>query len=170
VTNRKLCPAPILGRPVLGHRQALERAGLPHSPGLVAVRKLSKKSGYVAMQHLLESRRLLTAMFTCNDTMVFGATLALCRRARRLFAGWFRRPGQRQPCDPTFDRPAPAGPRAGSKRRTDDAPVARRQQAGQRRGRTPPRGPRALRPPRPRAPLRLPPSRCPSIDSFAPGF
>ncbi len=67
-----------------GYRQALEQAGIPYEPALVAPGQFHEESGRLAMEHLLDSRQRFTAVLACNDQMAFGASLALYRRGLRV--------------------------------------------------------------------------------------
>lgn len=67
-----------------GYREALEQAGIPYEPALVAPGQFHEESGRLAMEHLLDSRQRFTAVFACNDQMAFGAALALYRRGLRV--------------------------------------------------------------------------------------
>ena len=67
-----------------GYRQALEAAGVPFEPALVAQGQFHEESGRVAMEHLLDSAEHFTAVFACNDQMAFGAALALHHRGLRV--------------------------------------------------------------------------------------
>jgi LacI family transcriptional regulator len=67
-----------------GYRAALESAGVALDPGLVAGGQFHEESGYVAIEHLLDSRQRFTAVFAANDQMAFGAALALHKRGLRV--------------------------------------------------------------------------------------
>jgi len=68
---------------VNGYRQALEEAGLPFEPGLIAhgeTRKhdgFSEEAGYEAMQQLLAFDEPLTAVFASSDVQAIGAWQAI---------------------------------------------------------------------------------------------
>lgn len=67
-----------------GYRQALEEAGLPYDPELVAQADFHEPSGVLAINQLLESRKTFTAVFASNDQTAVGARLALYRRNIRV--------------------------------------------------------------------------------------
>jgi len=65
-----------------GYRSALQQAGLPYDPRLVASGDFTEGGGAATMAALLESAPRLDAIFAANDLMAFGAMRAL-RSARR---------------------------------------------------------------------------------------
>jgi LacI family transcriptional regulator len=67
-----------------GYRAALEAAGLPFVPGLIAPGNFTEDSGCKAVERLLDSRERFSAIFCANDQMAFGAALALYRRRLRV--------------------------------------------------------------------------------------
>jgi LacI family transcriptional regulator len=68
----------------LGHRSAIEEAGLRWDPALVLQGNFSEQSGLLAAERLLDSRTRFSAIFAANDQMAFGAALGLHRRGRRV--------------------------------------------------------------------------------------
>ncbi len=60
-----------------GYRRALDEAGIPFSPDLVAQGTFIWQTGYSAMKTLLGTRPLCTAVFVANDSMAFGALQAI---------------------------------------------------------------------------------------------
>ena len=69
-----------------GYRAALEAAGVAFDPALVAAGQFHEESGYVAIEHLLDSRQRFTAVFAANDQSRAdggGRALAGGRRRRR---------------------------------------------------------------------------------------
>jgi LacI family transcriptional regulator len=67
-----------------GYRAALEAAGVPFDPALVAQGQYSERSGQEATLRLLDGRKRFTAIFAANDQMAFGALLALHQRSLRV--------------------------------------------------------------------------------------
>jgi LacI family transcriptional regulator len=65
------------GDRVLGYRQALEAAGLPHDPDLILFGDFTPPSGRACTQALLRLPDPPTAIFAGNDLMAFGALNAL---------------------------------------------------------------------------------------------
>jgi DNA-binding LacI/PurR family transcriptional regulator len=60
-----------------GYRAALNAANLPFDKNLFVEGDFTYESGYRAMKHLLGSRANPTALFAGNDTIAFGAMLAI---------------------------------------------------------------------------------------------
>ncbi|MCL6669628.1 LacI family DNA-binding transcriptional regulator [Streptomyces sp. NPDC001102] len=67
-----------------GWREALERAGLPAGPELVARGDFTEDGGRAAMRSLLEQLPDLDAVFAASDVMAVGALLELRRSGRRV--------------------------------------------------------------------------------------
>lgn len=67
-----------------GYRAALEAAGLPFDPELVVPGEYHEVSGLLAVERLLERKRVFTAIFAANDQMALGAALALHRHSLRV--------------------------------------------------------------------------------------
>lgn len=67
-----------------GYRAALEAAGLQFNPALVVPGNFSEESGLLAVERLLDRREPFSAIFSANDQMAFGASLALHRRSLRV--------------------------------------------------------------------------------------
>jgi LacI family transcriptional regulator len=63
-----------------GYRAALDEAGITFDEGLVLPGMLVEHSGREAVERLLDSGELFSAIFAANDQMAFGAALALYRR------------------------------------------------------------------------------------------
>jgi DNA-binding LacI/PurR family transcriptional regulator len=59
-----------------GYRAALEAAGLPIDPSLIARADLTREDGYTAATDLLARRDRPTAIFTANDLQALGVYLA----------------------------------------------------------------------------------------------
>jgi len=57
---------------LFGYRRALDRAGLPFEPALIAAGEFDFDSGVAAAQHFLQSARRPTAIFASNDDMAAG--------------------------------------------------------------------------------------------------
>jgi LacI family transcriptional regulator, galactose operon repressor len=60
-----------------GYEQALEHAGLPVDPALVALSTVDPQGGYAGMQELLKAEPRLTAVFTVNNLVALGAIEAV---------------------------------------------------------------------------------------------
>jgi LacI family transcriptional regulator len=60
-----------------GYRQALETHGLPYAPALVIAGDFDERSGYAAMQQLLQQHPPPEAVFAANDQMAIGALAAI---------------------------------------------------------------------------------------------
>lgn len=60
-----------------GYQKALVEAGIAPDPALVAYADVSARSGYAAMQALLQRQVEFSAVFAGNDTVAFGAMHAL---------------------------------------------------------------------------------------------
>lgn len=69
---------------VQGYRLALEAAGLPFEPRLIAYADFNESSGLLAINQLLEARQSFSAVFAANDQMAYGARLALYQRNIRV--------------------------------------------------------------------------------------
>ena len=67
-----------------GYREALDGAGVPFDPALVAHGSYSAASGYAAMRRLLLEGAALDAVFCGNDTVAFGVMTALREAGRRI--------------------------------------------------------------------------------------
>jgi LacI family transcriptional regulator len=67
-----------------GYRAALKDAAIPYDPLLVVHGEFNEISGMIAVDRLLQSKRIITAIFASNDQMAFGAALALRRRSLRV--------------------------------------------------------------------------------------
>ncbi|WAC71265.1 LacI family DNA-binding transcriptional regulator [Roseateles sp. SL47] len=67
-----------------GYRAALEAAGIKYKPALVLPGMFHEDSGVLAVEQLINSREPFTAIFSANDQMAFGASLALYRRGIRV--------------------------------------------------------------------------------------
>ncbi|WP_018606809.1 LacI family DNA-binding transcriptional regulator [Uliginosibacterium gangwonense] len=67
-----------------GYRQALEDAGIPFDPDLVAHADFHEPGGVLAINQLLASRRSFTAVFASNDQSAYGIQLALSRHGIRV--------------------------------------------------------------------------------------
>lgn len=67
-----------------GYRQALEERGLSYQPSLVAHGDFLEPSGLIGMQLLLAQHPDMTAVFSANDQMAYGARLALYRMGLRV--------------------------------------------------------------------------------------
>lgn len=67
-----------------GFRLALEEAGIPHDPSLVAYGDWSHDGGYRAAQDLLQRAPHMTAIFSHNDEMAISAMSALFQAGRRV--------------------------------------------------------------------------------------
>lgn len=67
-----------------GYREALQEAGLPFDPQLIARGDWSYSSGYRAMQELLARNVQFSALFAHNDQMAIGAIRALCEAGKRV--------------------------------------------------------------------------------------
>ncbi len=67
-----------------GYRRALESAGLPFAPGLVAEGDWSHASGYRALRELLARGKPFAALFAQNDQMAIGAMHALREAGKRV--------------------------------------------------------------------------------------
>ncbi len=67
-----------------GYRAALEEAGIPFDPELVASGNFNGQSGVLAVESLIARGASFTAIFAANDEMAFGARLALFRRGIRV--------------------------------------------------------------------------------------
>jgi LacI family transcriptional regulator len=66
-------------RRLLGYQQALEEAGLPFDPALVAQSNFQASGGVLATNQLINSRLDFSAIFAANDQMAYGARIALYR-------------------------------------------------------------------------------------------
>ncbi len=64
---------------LLGYKQALQEAGLPFDPELVAQSDFQASGGVLATNQLVNSRQNFSAIFAANDQMAYGARLALYR-------------------------------------------------------------------------------------------
>lgn len=60
-----------------GYQSTLAEAGIEPDPMLVAYADISARSGYEAMQRLLQRKAEFSALFAGNDTIAFGAMRAL---------------------------------------------------------------------------------------------
>jgi LacI family transcriptional regulator len=67
-----------------GYRAALEDAGIAFDSSLVVPGQYHEVSGMLAVERLLQSHKVITAIFAANDQMAFGAALALRRRSLRV--------------------------------------------------------------------------------------
>ncbi len=67
-----------------GYEQALKEASVPFKSELVLDGDFTAESGVQAMERLISKKHLFTAVFACNDTMAFGARLALYRENLRV--------------------------------------------------------------------------------------
>lgn len=67
-----------------GYRQALEDRGLPFQPSLVVQGDFLEPSGLIGTQRLLAQHPDMTAIFSANDQMAYGARLALYRMGLRV--------------------------------------------------------------------------------------
>jgi len=67
-----------------GYRKALEDAGLPFDPRLVAYADFHEPSGVLAINQLLDTRQTFSAVFAANDQTAYGARLALYQRNIRV--------------------------------------------------------------------------------------
>ncbi|ABF44287.1 MULTISPECIES: LacI family DNA-binding transcriptional regulator [Deinococcus] len=67
-----------------GYRQALEDRGLPFQPSLVVQGDFHEPSGLIGTQQLLAQHPDMTAIFSANDQMAYGARLALYRLGLRV--------------------------------------------------------------------------------------
>jgi LacI family transcriptional regulator len=67
-----------------GYRQALSEAGIDYLPEQVLHADFMESGGMLAINQLLESRAIFTAVFASNDQMAYGARLALYRRNIRV--------------------------------------------------------------------------------------
>jgi len=67
-----------------GYTLALAEAGIAFAPGLVTEGDWSYRSGYRAMQELLNRGQPFTALFAQNDRMAIGAIRALREAGRRI--------------------------------------------------------------------------------------
>ncbi|GGR43739.1 LacI family transcriptional regulator [Deinococcus seoulensis] len=67
-----------------GYREALEERGLKYDPTLVVQGDFQEPSGLIGMQRLLQQHSDLTAVFSANDQMAYGARLALYRLGLRV--------------------------------------------------------------------------------------
>lgn len=61
----------------VAYRHALERAGIPYDPDLVAHGELNPVGGEQSMQQILDRNVPFTAVMCCNDESAFGAMRAL---------------------------------------------------------------------------------------------
>jgi LacI family transcriptional regulator len=64
---------------LLGYKQALEEAGLPFDPQLVAQSDFQASGGVLATNQLINARLNFSAIFAANDQMAYGARIALYR-------------------------------------------------------------------------------------------
>lgn len=64
----------------LGYKKALAEAGIALNDALVLDGDFTAESGVQAIESLVSSKQPFTAVFATNDTMAFGARLALYRR------------------------------------------------------------------------------------------
>jgi LacI family transcriptional regulator len=67
-----------------GYRAALEAHGIAYDPALVVAGEYHEVSGMLAVDRLLQSGKIITAIFAANDQMAFGAALGLRRRSLRV--------------------------------------------------------------------------------------
>ncbi|EYB68120.1 LacI family transcriptional regulator [Deinococcus phoenicis] len=67
-----------------GYRQALEDRGFPFQPGLVVQGDFHEPSGLIGTQQLVAQHPDMTAIFSANDQMAYGARLALYRMGLRV--------------------------------------------------------------------------------------
>lgn len=67
-----------------GYRRALEDRGLPFQPGLVVQGDFHEPSGLIGARQLLAQHPDMTAIFSANDQMAYGARLALYRLGLRV--------------------------------------------------------------------------------------
>ena len=67
-----------------GYEKALEEAGIAPDPKLVVCADISARSGYVAMQKLINRKVGFTAVFAGNDTVALGAMRALIDAGRHI--------------------------------------------------------------------------------------
>lgn len=67
-----------------GYKLALEDAGIPFDPDLVAHADFHEPGGVLAINQLLASRRSFTAVFASNDQTAYGIQLALSRHGIRV--------------------------------------------------------------------------------------
>ncbi|MBB5233983.1 LacI family DNA-binding transcriptional regulator [Deinococcus budaensis] len=67
-----------------GYRQALEERKLPFLPSLVAQGDFHEPSGLIGTQQLVAGHPDMTAIFSANDQMAYGARLALYRMGLRV--------------------------------------------------------------------------------------
>lgn len=67
-----------------GYERALREAGIAPAPELVVPGDFLENGGLLAMNRLLDSGQLFTAVFTANDQTAFGARMALYRRGVRV--------------------------------------------------------------------------------------
>jgi LacI family transcriptional regulator len=65
-----------------GYEKALEEGGIAPDPQLVVCADISARSGYLAMQQLLQRQVEFTALFAGNDTVAIGAMRALAEAGR----------------------------------------------------------------------------------------
>ncbi len=69
---------------LIGYRQALRQARIAYDPQLICQGDFSAKSGVRAIQELIARRTEFTAVFAGNDSMAFGARLALYHAGLRV--------------------------------------------------------------------------------------
>lgn len=67
-----------------GYRQALEDRGVPFEPSLVVQGDFHEPSGLIGTQQLVAGHPDMTAIFSANDQMAYGARLALYRMGLRV--------------------------------------------------------------------------------------
>lgn len=67
-----------------GYQKALESAGIPFDPELVAEGGYFEESGLRAANELVHGRKRFTAIFAANDQMAVGALLGLTRNSLRV--------------------------------------------------------------------------------------
>jgi DNA-binding LacI/PurR family transcriptional regulator len=67
-----------------GYRSALEEAGVPVDPALIAGGHFEEQKGRNAMQRLLSRKDRPTAVFAANDVMALGAMKAIKREGLRI--------------------------------------------------------------------------------------
>lgn len=67
-----------------GYRQALDEAGIPYDPQLVVNTTVEPRSGYTAMNQLLDLPNPPTALFAIHDLIAFDALQAIAERGLRV--------------------------------------------------------------------------------------
>lgn len=67
-----------------GYFEALQAAGIDHSPAMLVNGNFDTENGYTACQQLLDLPHRPTAIFACNDLMAIGALRAISERGLRV--------------------------------------------------------------------------------------